>query len=155
MPISAVPSSRSRESLSEAIALYRRLLRRYRKIEALSSQALRTLRTGCEVRELNAALERKRALWEQIREEEQKGNEARESWKRSRAGLPAEECRELLSLFEAIGKTLEDAIAQEDECRALMTERIAGKRSTACPVDPAETSPVHGTESPLSQGEPR
>ena len=147
MANSAVPASRSRESLSEAIALYRRLLGRYRKIEALSSQALRTLRAGCEVRELNAALDRKRALWEQIREEEQRANEARESWKRSRAGLPAEECRELLSLFEAIGRTLEDAIAQEDECRTLMTERIAGKR--------AETSPVRGAEPPLSPGEPR
>jgi len=119
----------------QVIALYRRVLRRYRKIETLTGRAVQTLRAGCEVREVNAALDRKRILLQQIREEEDNMIGAG-WWKRSRPGWSLEECRELLFVFEAIGKTVEGAIAQEDECRALLKERIAGRPDCRSPRHP-------------------
>ena len=114
-----------RARTSEIVGLYRRMLRRCRRIEALSGDAVGALRIGSEVRLVAAALERKRVLLREIRREEDSMNEAREWWKRSFATLPSSTCRQLLALQEAIGETLESAMAHEDECRALLKERIA------------------------------
>jgi hypothetical protein len=119
----AEKSPRSAEPLRELVAAYRRMLSRYRRIEAMSQRALQKLRSGGDVRDLNSMVAHKWKLYREIREEEERVTGAREWWKRSRQALPAEECRELLSLLDAIGKTLEAAIDHEEECRQWLTSR--------------------------------
>jgi hypothetical protein len=111
------------QQLVRLVDAYRRTLSRYRRIQSLSAQAVQKLKGGCEVREVNTTLVQKKALMQEIREEEERVSGAREWWKRTRQTLPAEDCRELLSLLDAIGKTLEDAMEHEEECRVLLRER--------------------------------
>ncbi|HET9887077.1 MAG TPA: hypothetical protein VFR10_06150 [bacterium] len=117
---SAVPDQ---QQIIRLVDAYRRTLSRYRRIQSLSAHAVEKLKSGCEVREVNATLVQKKALMQEIREEEERVSGAREWWKRTRQTLPAEDCRELLSLLDAIGKTLEDTMEHEEECRVLLRER--------------------------------
>jgi len=114
-PLAQKPDSA--EPLRELVLAYRRMLTRYRRIEAMSQRTVRKLREGCGVRDMNSILANKWKLYREIREEEERVTGAREWWKSSRQALPAEECRELLSLLDAIGRTLESAIDHEEECR--------------------------------------
>ena len=106
------------DPLRELVAAYRRMLNRYRRIEAMSKETTEMLRRGCDVRDMNPVLEHKWKLYREIREEEEMVAGAQEWWKQSKQNMPAEECRELLSLLDAIGKTLVATIDQEEKCRA-------------------------------------
>ena len=105
------------DPLRELVAAYRRMLNRYRRIEAMSKETTEMLRRGCDVRDMNPVLEHKWKLYREIREEEEMVAGAQEWWKQSKQNMPAEECRELLSLLDAIGKTLVATIDQEEKCR--------------------------------------
>lgn len=106
---------------------YRRVLSRYRSIAALSDEAARSLRKNGDLAAMNILLGKKKLLLQDVREEEERVTGTREWWKRTRRTLPAEECRELLSLLDAIGRTLESTLDREEECRTLLRDRAVWK----------------------------
>ncbi len=122
---------RPADRLRDLAESYRRVLSRYQGIAALAGEAVRHLRADGDVAGMNAVLGRKRMLLQEIREEEERVTGAREWWKRTRRSLPAQECRELLSLLDAIGKTLEETIEREEECRTLLRDRTAWRGAPA------------------------
>jgi hypothetical protein len=147
--------SRPEVRLGRLVASYQRTLSRYRQISALSKQAVHMLKDGCPLPEVNTKLARKKMLLNEIREEEERVKGEREWWKRSRQTLPAQECRELLSLLDAIGKTLEEAIEQEEECRVLLKERAVWKGTVSAgqglPGPPAVAA--YRAASPVAEGD--
>lgn len=113
----------------ERIALltetYRGNLARYREIERLSREERRRLREGRPIADVNEVLRAKRDILREIRAEEERVTGAREWWKKARRSLPPGSGRELLSLLDAISRTIEDAVALEAECRALLEGTLA------------------------------
>ncbi len=102
---------------------YRRVHVGYRGIANIAAEAAQKLRDGAPIPDVNDLLAKKKLLFREVREEEERVTGAREWWKRSKRTLPAEECRELLSLLDAIGRTLEETLGHEEECRTLLRER--------------------------------
>lgn len=99
---------------------YRGNLARYREIERLAREERRRLREGRPVAEVNEVLRAKRDILREIRAEEERVTGAREWWKKARRSLPPGSGRELLSLLDAISRTIEGTVALEAECRALL-----------------------------------
>lgn len=113
------------ERLRDLVDTYRRVHARYRRMATLSEEAVTLLQSEASLQSVNSMLSEKKVLLEEVREEEERVTGDREWWKRSRASLPAEDCRELLSLLDSISRSLEDTLAREEECRVLLREKAS------------------------------
>jgi hypothetical protein len=103
---------------------YGTILEGYRELERLSRREVRTLRERGEIAKVNAILREKKSVLRGIRAEEERVTGEREWWKKSRRSLPPASCRDLLSLLDAISRTIESAVALEAECRALLQDAV-------------------------------
>lgn len=116
---------------------YGAILEGYRELERLSRWESRTLREGGDLAKVNAILREKKTILREIRAEEERVTGEREWWKKSRRSLPPASCRDLLSLLDAISRTIESTVALEAECRALLQDALrpaaAGPRLAASP----------------------
>ncbi len=130
----------TRERLLEIGRSYERVHVGYRGVAQMAAEAARKLREGAPIPDVNEILARKRLLLREVREEEERVTGAREWWKRSKRTLPAEECRELLSLLDAIGRTLEETLGHEEECRTLLRERTLWRGPKRPPAETTQGS---------------
>jgi len=116
----------SRNRVAQLTASYRSILERYEEIERLSGRERDVLRRpDGAIREVNEVLAHKKQLLAEIRDEEARVKGAREWWKKVRRTLPAEAGRDLLSLLDAISRSVERLLALESECRRLLEQRTA------------------------------
>lgn len=99
---------------------YGLILEGYREIERLQRRERRTLRERGDLGKVQEVLREKKAILREIRGEEERVTGEREWWIKSRRSLPAESGRDLLSLLDAISRTIESTVALEAECRALL-----------------------------------
>lgn len=134
------PAASPRERLRELGETYRRVHVGYRGIANIAAEAATKLREGASIPDVNELLARKKLLLREVREEEERVTGAREWWKRSKRTLPAEECRELLSLLDAIGRTLEETLEHEETCRTLLRERTLWRGRRPLPLPLSATS---------------
>jgi hypothetical protein len=128
------------ERLQRLTEAYREILSRYGEIEHLSRDEKRVLSERGPMARVNEILGRKRGILEVIRSEEEKVASARSWWKRVRHTLPVAEGQELLTILDAISRTVERTLALEAECRHLLVGNLAwggaatGTRTGAAPI---------------------
>lgn len=116
-PVVRTSTERRIRRLTEA---YETILGRYREIERLSRRERRLLRNGNSIAKVNEILRAKKEVLGAVRVEEERVTGEREWWKKSRRSLPPAICRDLLSLLDAISRTIEGTVGLEAECRALL-----------------------------------
>lgn len=128
----------STDRVARLTSAYRFILERYEEIERLSADERDLLLdpTG-EIRRVNDVLSRKKVVLAEIREEEARVKGAREWWKKVRRTLPAGAGRDLLSLLDAISRSVERLLALEAECRRLLEQKTAWGRKDQPTPSPA------------------
>ncbi|HMB70670.1 MAG TPA: hypothetical protein VKU85_15250 [bacterium] len=103
---------------------YAAILNGYRDLERLSRRELRTLREHGDVAKVNAILREKKSVLRGIGVWEEGVTGGREWRKKSRRSLPPAGCRDLLSLLDAISRTVESTVLLEAEIRSLRRDAL-------------------------------
>ena len=135
--MNALSSSSRQDRLAELVAAYRGILRRYQEIVALSLEERDRLAEGEAIEKVNDLLRQKKTVLTQIRVEEERVASAREWCKKVRRSLPRQDGQELLSLLDAISQCVEQSLALETECRALLTRATAWAVPRVAPTNGA------------------
>ncbi len=117
------------DRIGQLVQAYRSILTGYEEIEALSRRERDGLREGAELAAVTELLRTKQERLARVRDEEERVKGAREWWKKVRRTLPAGAGRDLLSLLDAISRSVERSLELEAECRSLLQHRTQWGRS--------------------------
>jgi hypothetical protein len=115
------PGGTAREPrLAALLDAYRGIAGRYEELESLSRREHEMLLAGAALSDVKAILDTKKSILEDVRRREEGVSEAKTWWSRVRRDLPAAETRELREVLDGVSRRLEEALALEAECRALL-----------------------------------
>lgn len=117
-------SSPAADRIAGLRAAYGAILDGCRELERLSRCELRTLPARAAIATIDASLREKKSVLRAIRAEEERLTRERDWWKKSRRSLPPAACRDLLSLLDAISRTIASTVALETECRAPLQDAL-------------------------------
>lgn len=121
--------------IADLVDAYRSILRGYEEIERLSREERDRLRDGGDLSVITTILRSKTERLAEVRDEEGRVKSAREWWRKVRRTLPGGAGRDLLSLLDAISRSVELSLELEAECRRLLESR--SERNRATPPEPA------------------